>query len=80
MTYLIRTTESYRLDSEEAAKAFIAEQRENHNYEVIKYSSELRQTKQKGEIVDEWYRVTLVKVFNSEKEPDTEVTIDYSKE
>lgn len=78
MAYLIKTTEVYRLDSESNAKAFIEEQKKNPAYEVSKYSSELRQIKVKGEVAEEYYRVTLVKSFNSEKEPESEVTVSYN--
>lgn len=80
MAYLVKTTEVYRLDSESSAKAFIEEQKKNGSYEIIKYSSELRQTKVKGEIADEWYRVTIVKSFNNEKEPTEEITVHYGDE
>jgi hypothetical protein len=69
MTYLIKTTEQYRCNSEEEAKEFIEEQKRSNQYEVVRYSSEVKQTKVKGEIADEWMRVTIVKEFNSEKEP-----------
>ena len=67
--YLIKTTEVYRCDSEKEANNFVAEAKKNNLYTVTKSTVENRQTKQKGEIVDEWKRVTLTKEFNSEKEP-----------
>jgi len=69
MTHLIKTTEQYRCDTEAEAKAFIEQQKKSNLYEVAKYSSEVKQLKAKGEIVDEWMRVTIVKQFDSEKEP-----------
>ena len=69
--YLIKRTDVFRVDTEAEAKAFIEEEKRNSEYEVTKYSSELRTAKAKGEIVDEWYRVTIVKDCNSEKEPVT---------
>lgn len=80
MAYLIKSTEVYRVESEEAAKDFIEEQKTNPKYEIIKYSSEYKNKKAKGEIVDEWYRVTLVKGFNDEKEPFSEIAISYEEE
>ena len=67
--YLIKRTDIFRVDTETEAKTFIEEQKKNSDCELTKYSTELRQTKVKGEIVDEWFRVTLVKSFNNEKEP-----------
>lgn len=67
--YLIKTTEVYRVDSESEAKTFIEDQKRKGNYEVVKYSTERKERKMKGEVVDAWYRVTLVKSYNDEKEP-----------
>ena len=64
MKYLCEVTEKYRVDSESEAKAFIEEQKQNNAYSMKKYSSELKERKQKGEVVDQWYQVTLVKTFN----------------
>lgn len=65
--YLIRSTEVYRIDSESEANKFIDLQKKK--YEVSKYSSELKERKIKGEVADSWYRVTIVKTYNDEKEP-----------
>lgn len=67
--YLIRATEVYRADSENEAKLFIEEQKKSPEYELTKYATERKEKKVKGEVVDAWYRVTIVKEFNDEKEP-----------
>lgn len=67
--YLIKTTEVYRCDSEHEANLLIQEAKAANEYEVIKSTIENRQMKAKGEIVDEWKRVTITKEFSSEKEP-----------
>ncbi len=78
MKYLVRTTEVYRIDTENEAKAFIESQKEQAENQVVsKYSSEYKEKKTKGEVIDSWFRVTIVKDFNDEKEPDYEVTISY---
>lgn len=77
MAHLIKTTEVYRVETEEEAKKFIEEQKQNDAYEMIKYSSEYKTKKAKGEIEDEWFRVTLVKNFDDEKEPIGSVKINY---
>lgn len=66
--FLIRSTEVYRIDSESEANNFIDQQK--NKYEVSKYSSELKERKIKGEVADSWYRVTIVKTYNDEKEPE----------
>lgn len=65
--YLVRSTQVFRADSENEAQNFIDEQKSKYN--ILKYSSELKTVKQKGEVVDEYYKVTLVKEYNSEKDP-----------
>ena len=72
--FLIRTVETFRVDTESEAKAFIEEQRRNPDYTLSKYSNEYKERKSKGEVIDSWYRVTLVKDFNDEKEPITTYT------
>ncbi len=78
MAHLIKTTEIYRVETEEEAKKFIEEQKAAGDYEMTKYSSEYKCRKAKQEVQDEWYRVTLVKVFTEEKDPigDTKVVYE----
>lgn len=77
MKYLCEVTEKYRIDNETEAKAFIEEQKKDANYALKKYSSERKERKAKGEIVDEWMQVILVKTFNDPKEPVEEISIKY---
>lgn len=79
-SYLIKVTEQYRCDSEAEAKNLIDEAKQNHQYTVTKSSSEIKTTKQKGEIVDEWRRVLITKEFTSEKEPDAQVKPTYAED
>ena len=76
--YLIKVDETYRVDSEAEAIELINEARADNKFKLAKHSSTQRQTKQKGEIVDEWFRVTLTKVFDEEKEPIGNTTITYN--
>jgi 5-methylcytosine-specific restriction endonuclease McrBC regulatory subunit McrC len=79
MAHLIKTTEVYRVETEDEAKKFIEEQKQNDSYEMIKYSSEYKIKKAKGEIEDEWFRVTLVKNFTDEKDPVELIKINYER-
>ena len=79
-TYLIKTTEVFRCDTEKEANEFIKEQKNSTDYEVTKSTIENRQMKAKGEIVDEWKRVTITKVFCEEKEPHGNWMPRYSEE
>lgn len=76
--YLVRTVETYRVDNEAEAKRAIEEAKSDKAYTLLKYSDEYKCAKSKGEIVDEWHRVTLTKEFNVEKDPDTTVEVSYS--
>ncbi len=76
--YLISVSEKYRIDTENEALKFIEEAKNDSRYELAKYSTAKKCTKQKGEIVDEWVQVTLNKVFDSEKEPNGCATIEYN--
>lgn len=77
MAHLIKVEETYRADSETAAAELIEEAKHDNKFVLSKYTSVQRQQKQKGEVVDEWYRVTLTKIFDDEKEPIGSTTISY---
>ena len=75
--YLIKTTEEHRADSEAEAAELINAAKEDGRYLLSKYSSVKKERKQKGEIIDEYYIVTLVKVFDDAKEPCGEAIVEY---
>ena len=75
--YLIQTTEVYRVDSEPEVENLIAEAKEDTTFDVIKYNCEHKERKSKGDIIDDYYKVSIVKGFTSEKEPETQVLISY---
>lgn len=77
--YLIKTQEQWRVDSESEAKALIEEAKNEKTSILAKYSSEYKEQKVKGEVVQSWYRVTLNRVFQEEKEPDSTISVDYSR-
>lgn len=78
MKYLIKVDEVYRVDTEAEAARLIEEAKKDTHFTLARYSSVKRERKMKGEIIDEWMRVTLTKVFNDEKEPYDEVKVDYT--
>ena len=79
--FLLKTTETYRCDSEEEANLLVASAKEENDiYDVTKSTIENRQLKQKGEIIDEWKRVTITKEFTSEKEPWRKMEASYSEQ
>lgn len=74
MKYLLNTVETYRVDTEHEANSLIDQAKQDG---VVKYSCNYKEKKQKGDVVDSWYRVTLTKVFTDEKEPERTVTVSY---
>lgn len=75
--YLTETTEVYRVDNEFEAAELIEAAKRDDKYTLAKYSSVKKERTQKGEVIDSYYKVSLVKKFNSEKEPEDEVEIEY---
>lgn len=78
--YLISTTETYRVDTETEATRAIEEAKKDSSYILGKYTSEQKERKLKGEVIDQYWKLTLTKIFNDIKEPDTIVTINYEVE
>ena len=75
--YLIQTTEIYRADSEVEAQEIIGAAKAAAEYTLTKYSSEKKEVKAKGEVVDEYYKISLTKAFTSIKEPEVQVDVIY---
>ena len=64
MGELMKRTEEWRVDTEEQATALIDQAKENESiegYELTSYKMVKKNKKQKGEIIEEWVVVTLVK-------------------
>jgi hypothetical protein len=79
MKFLTTVTEQYRVDSEGEANELIEEAKADRNSSLIKYNCQLKERKQKGEVVESYYRVTLTKALTDEKEPMEQFTITYSR-
>lgn len=75
--YLIKTTEEHRANTEIEAAELINAAKADGRYILAKYSSVKKERKQKGEIVDEYFIVTLVKVFDDAKDPSGEAQVEY---
>jgi hypothetical protein len=75
--YLIQTTEIYRADSEIEAQEIIGAAKAAAEYTLTKYSNEKKEVKAKGEVIDEYHKVQLTKVFTDIKEPDVQADVIY---
>lgn len=78
--YLVSTTETYRVDSESEATRAIEEAKKENSYTLSKYTNEHKERKSKGEVIDEYWKLTLTKNFNDIKEPNSIITVDYEVE
>ena len=78
--YLIQTTEVYRVDSENEVDEIIEKAKENSSAKPPKHTAEYKERKQKGEVVDAWWKVSVTSYFNDEKEPDYSIGVKYDKE
>ena len=80
MKYLTKTVETYRVATEEEAAKTIEEAKADNRFTLIKYEAIHKEKKAKGEVIDEWIRVTLHKAFNEETEPDSYIDLQYKRE
>lgn len=69
MKYLITTTEVYRFSSEDEATNFIEAAKKESGYVLTKHTVEYKERKQKGEVVDAYWKLSITKKFADEKEP-----------
>lgn len=79
MKYLTQVTETYRIDSEDQVLEMIEEAKKDGRFILVKHTSQFKERKAKGEVIDSYYRVTLTKQFCDEKEPEATVTIHYGE-
>ena len=80
MRYLIQTVETYRADTEAEAQGIITEAKQACEYGLTKYASEKKEVKAKGDVIDEYFKVTLTKVFTDIKEPEVTANVIYEVE
>ena len=78
MKYLITTTEVYRFSSEDEATNFIEAAKKESGYVLTKHTVEYKERKQKGEVIDFWWKLSITKKFADEKEPQFQTEIEYT--
>lgn len=74
MKFLLKVTETYRVDTVDEALAMRDEANDNGNYELQSFSYTTKMDKKAEE---EYQIVKLVKLINSEKEPSSTVRVNY---
>lgn len=78
--YLLAVSEKYRVDTEPEAQTLIEEAKHDRAYILSKYDCTYKEIKQKGEVIDDYFLVTLTKKFTEEKEPEAQISITYGVE
>lgn len=64
MTRMLKVIESYRADSEDEVNDLIESAKADSSFDLAKYSSEYKEKKSKGDVVDSGFIVTLTKVYS----------------
>lgn len=64
MTRMLKVVESYRADSEDEVNDLIESAKADSSFDLAKYSSEYKEKKSKGDVVDSGFIVTLTKVYS----------------
>lgn len=67
MEQLLKETLEFRCDTEELAQKLIQRFKDNaaaEGYELASYSSTLKEKKSKGEIIDSWAVVKIIKKYS----------------
>lgn len=75
--YLINDVTTYRVGTVEEVEALHDELLADSTFELTAFSYTTKYIKVKGEVVEEYQVVKAKKVFNSEKEPNTDVDVKY---
>lgn len=65
MRTLLTVNETYRTDTEEEAKELIEEAKQDSSFELVKYSSEHKEKKSKGEVIGEAWELKLTKRYET---------------
>lgn len=65
MERLLKVVETYRADTEEEVKILINDAKADSSFELAKYSSEFKEKKSKGEVIDSAFQVVLTKNYSS---------------
>ena len=75
--YLLKAVDTYRVPNEAAVEALHEELLNDPCFDLVGFSYKVKQIKAKGEVIDEFYKVTLAKTFTDIKEPDAQVEVIY---
>lgn len=75
--YVISDTTVYRVPDVPTVEALHKELSHDPRFQLVGFSYKTKQTKAKGEVIEEYQVVTAKRVFNEEKEPEVNIDIVY---
>lgn len=64
MTRMLKVVETYRADSEDEVNDLIENAKTDSSFDLAKYSSEYKEKKSKGDVVDSGWVTQLTKVYS----------------
>ena len=79
MKYLINCTNTVRFDSLGEVERFHEELKHENMFQLNTFSYTVKEIKQKGEIIQEYYLVKYKITFANEKEPEDEYEVEYKR-
>ena len=77
MEYLLKVTNTYRVETEQEALNLRERLRNEANGTLTAFAYNVKYIKQKGEIIGEYYVCKATIEFNAEREPERYVTANY---
>lgn len=75
--YLCQVVETIRVANVNEVEQLHKELKEDKRFELKKFEYSHKEIKEKKEIVEEYELVKATLIFNNEKDPDSEVIIDF---
>jgi len=79
MKYLTNVVETYRVGTVAEVQSFHEELKNNPQFTLASFGYKTKQIKEKKEVIEEYQLVTVKKLFNDEKEPDSSIEIEYER-
>lgn len=76
--YVISDTTVYRVGTVDEVETLHEQLLNDSTFTLASFGYKTKYIKAKGEILDEYQLVTAKKVFNDEKEPGSEIDVNYS--
>lgn len=77
MKFLGNTVETYRVETENECDTIIAEAKASNMFELTSYKCVKKEVKKSGEVIDEYFVLSLTKTFNNIKEPERHISVNY---